>query len=661
MHGILRAYGGNLIKRRGLSPVLELHWPQPTSGDFTALRSFAAPTAASFQADAIAGATDLPSARARSGGQDRVDGLNPRSSARWPFLRNTALIAEILQFVSPASNASTPSQLWITGAKGSGASTTVQAAIGGRATTGPGVSGADTSPAGSVVVSFDCLGWSADGPESARNSDAKLLTEFCLQLRLQLASKFEDAVVDEAQIRALVRSVVDQCPDITAGIVATVEAVGSRAGLPGMLPMGTEMPQVRTVLDKHRSDPVWLVAEVSHLMATGSRRLLLVPQATALHVALAIIQRAGTSFQGSVPGPAAMSASTKEAARILLRPADCLLAAATGLAAVANRHVVLVLLGAEELTRSQRMAPRPLRASLLKTIEQRVSIVNDDTETRLRLLLHARDAFAAVRARAAGIRVICAGGWSERMAKAVFVPRFLEAEDEAGWRATWAAVGGHPAHLRLVADLLTEERRRLKEEEQKQRMAQQRSEMLKQLRPEVSADSEEKRRIAEQQEKDDSIRADAGKTWGAVESLLRRLPAALNSEVEAFEKQMRFVMGHRLLHDLRRDLQERPGETSANLVSALRALCLAKSIPAEPGSNVDADSATGYLLVLAMLDGGLLVPYWSDASKSELVVANKLTLDMLMAWTEALIDELPWKEAAACSWYLWRKQTSVEP
>lgn len=636
---------------RGLSNarprLLQLQRPQRPDACIDVSRGFAAPTQAAAAARAAAAAAAVRTRGTRPGPQraaPTASGAGPASAfkagvVRWPFLRNKALISEITQFINHAEGFSAPSQLWVTGARGSGASTTIQAAIG---STEAAISGAGAR--GASVVLFTCPGGPGSGGQDAAATDAQLLGDFCKEFRQQLASTgFGDS---EASIGAMVRTVLGLYPEAAAHILATLEALGSRSGLPGVLPSGTVPPKVRECLNKHRDDPVRLVADVSQLLATGSQRLLQVDPPSALHVALGIIAEAG-SRQLATTG-------VKEA-RVSVRPAEYLLAAAEGLAAASSRDVVLVLLGAELLTRAARMAPRPPRVALLMAIEQRLAASKESTAGRVRLLLHARDAFAAVRARAAGTRVVTADAWSEQMAKAVFVPRFLEDQDETAWQGIWSSVGGHPAHLRMVAELLVEERRILDKEKQQEEMAQQRAEMLKQLRPGMSVDAEEKRKIAEQEHKDDSLRADARKPLEAPESLLRRLPEVLGSEIASFEGQMKVVVGHRLLEELRQNFQSRPGETAADLLAALRALCAAESIPAEPTADGAAGSgATGFPLVLALMDAGLLVPKWSGAAEPGLVVANQLTRDMLLAWAEALCADLPWREAATATARTWR-------
>ena len=48
------------------------------------------------------------------------------------------------------------------------------------------------------------------------------------------------------------------------------------------------------------------------------------------------------------------------------------------------------------------------------------------------------------------------------MARAIIVPRFLEPEHSEAWHGIWGSVGGHAAHLRHVAVLIVEEKKRLK-------------------------------------------------------------------------------------------------------------------------------------------------------------------------------------------------------
>ncbi|CAJ1362155.1 unnamed protein product [Effrenium voratum] len=224
--------------------------------------------------------------------------------------------------------------------------------------------------------------------------------------RRQLAEQLGDR---EELAEECIAAVLEEHPQAGEALVATVERA-ARLGLPAALPAGTEVPACRELAQKHRTQPQRLCSSACGVLLQ-QQRLQLQP-ASRLHVALALLSEAGRR-EGGVAGAL-----------------DFLLAAAK------RSRLTLVLLRAQ-------LAPRFLQRA---------------TETRaggsLRLLAQSYDGLAALRARESGVPVLTAEEWSEEMARAIFQPRFIPEEDQRDWRAVWAAVGGHPAHLRQLAELL---------------------------------------------------------------------------------------------------------------------------------------------------------------------------------------------------------------
>jgi len=201
-----------------------------------------------------------------------------------------------------------------------------------------------------------------------------------------------------------------------------------------------------------------------------------------------------------------------------LTASQYLMAAAHGIAS--SRDVVIVFLRAEALTRPKAgRKPSALGVAFHQLIQD---IASDPASKRgVRFLFQTYDAVAAVRAREAGFPVLSADGWSQDMAKAIFQPRYLPPENKVEWNAVWAAVGGHPSHLRQVAELLVEERKMLEMQARQEEMEELRKSMQREReQPYRNPDAESFVKISEEQIKDDSFRADARQPESAAEQLL---------------------------------------------------------------------------------------------------------------------------------------------
>eukprot|EP00435_Cladocopium_sp_Y103_P044636 s1056_g12.t1 len=163
----------------------------------------------------------------------------------------------------------------------------------------------------------------------------------------------------------------------------------------------------------------------------------------------------------------------------------------------------------------------------------------------LRVLIQSYDAFASVRASESGVPVLTSDEWSHDMARAIFLPRFIPEQEAQDWPAVWEAVGGHPAHLRQLSELIVEERKVIEAERLKEEKEEEKAERHRQkLRPDRNPDAEEYLEIAKQQSRDDSFRADAKQPEGAVELVLRRLPELMKEEVDAVERQLQRFAVH---------------------------------------------------------------------------------------------------------------------
>ncbi|CAK9087376.1 Hypothetical protein (Fragment) [Durusdinium trenchii] len=363
---------------------------------------------------------------------------------RWPFLRSKSLTLELQKFAGDVQR-----ELWVTGARGSGAGTAIQAAL-----------------PNALILDM----------EQGENAMQAMLRE-------RLPEFMENK---EDLVESCIAGAFEQFPKAGTSLLATVEALVGRMGLPHALPSGTEVPQSREILEKHRTDPVSLAVHVCTLLA-GSPRLQLPPRR--LTVALALLSEVGRREGG------ASSAL------------DFLLAAAgdrlSGPLVLLRAHATPGLL---ERARGKSGPRSP------------------------RLLVQSYDGIGALRASEAGVPVLTADEWSQDMAKAIF-QRFLPEEEADDWRAVWTCVGGHAAHLRRVAELIVEERRLIEAERLREEQEEERDELRRQkLRPGRNPDAEEFLEIAKKTIRDDSFRADARTPQTAAEQLLRRLPEVFVGE-----------------------------------------------------------------------------------------------------------------------------------
>jgi len=191
----------------------------------------------------------------------------------------------------------------------------------------------------------------------------------------------------------------------------------------------------------------------------------------------------------------------------------------------------------------------------------------------------------------------------------------------------------------------------LEAERRQQEMEKQQADAMRRLRPGRSPDAEAFARQAEQQFEEDSLRADARTAAErASEALLRRLPAALDEEAAAFERQAARLLRHPLLRSFRETHAGRPGRLAAALAGALRRLC-AESGPSAPAGGL---GALDDPVLLALLDVGLFVPSWTQDSGPSVRCASCMQRMLLLAWAEALSEELPWRHWLECRWQLWR-------
>lgn len=605
---------------------------------------------------------------ARAGRPARADAARggPAAAPRrpWPFLRDQALAAGLGRCFAPGPGAK-PARLWITGSRGSGAGTAVQAAAA-RAVAaqrgadgGYSISGVRTAAA---TIIFDCqscqspVGTAGAGKTgSTVQADASslwLAHSFMDALVRQLAESFNSsAALQEQLVERLASVIAHSHEDAKSGLVAAIDAVGNRAGLAGALPVGTEMPGCREALAMYSSDPGMLVVHAANSIVAAVRRLrqAQLQPPTTVHAALLLLRDAGSRGGG---GP--------------LTSVKYLLSAAGSLAAVSGCDVLIVLLRAELLTDTPKF--QSVGLALLEAIEMCVGdsadsshrVDNGSMETgamvpcgTVRMLVQSRSGVDAARAEASGVDVLTADAWSEEMARAVFMPRYLQVEDEVTWRAIWAVIGGHAAHLRSLAEALEEQRFEMEQARVGEEAAKLRAEALLQFRPERSPDSEMKQKQAELEHQEDSVRADARAPPSAPEALLRRLPEVFADDISVFEQQVAAFVGHPLLSAIREAHTDRPGLLVAELCGPILGLC------ARPAVTVPAPRDCGGLgfladpFLLALLDAGLLVPMWCDGG-AQVVVANELTRSLLLAWVDALCEGLSWWAWIECRFRLWR-------
>lgn len=526
-----------------------------------------------------------------------------------------------------------------------------------RAATGgaSGVGGGAGAASGLVVL-FDCSTISGVAPSRSLAADLAAAVQIQLAEQLQVAAAAQASLIEAAARSALLRH-----PGLGEALATVVASLGSRAGLPGTVAQGSELPRCREAAIRLRGDPLGLLVLASEELAAGGAQQLLVRPPTALHAALALLREAVTHTSGA-------SGARASASRAASGQASVSLAAARGMAEASGRSVVVALLRAEALTRAQSGS---VAAGLLEALEVEAAVGSPGVPAgagaaspgTLRLLLQTCDGVAAARAReAARAEVLSVDEWPEEMARAIFVPRFLAAADEAAWRAVWRAVGGHAAHLRHVAELLGDERQLLAMQRAEVELERRREEVLTGIRPEGSSDAMAKAAEAQRQHEEDSWRADArGRPLKAEESLAQRLvPELLEGELGEFETQVTAFARHPLVTDWGAGLGG-AGRAAARLQAALQPLCAAgpEGVDAPPGGLGSLSDP----ILLALLDVGLLVPKWTGgpATGERLALANQLARALLLSWAEAQQAALPWQERLVCSWSLWRASAASHP
>merc|ERR1712151_709317 len=91
------------------------------------------------------------------------------------------------------------------------------------------------------------------------------------------------------------------------------------------------------------------------------------------------------------------------------------------------------------------------------------------------------------------------------------------------------------------------------------------------------------------------------------------------------------------------------GRCVVEITMSLRVICM------RPCTTLPADGigALKDPLLLALLDVGFLTPKWTGLAGPRLVLANKLTRSLLLAWADAQCAELPWRQRVECHWWLW--------
>lgn len=556
---------------------------------------------------------------------------------RWPFLRSKVLSSELGRFLAPsgATEGSSGSVLWVTGAQGSGAGTAVQAAIAGA-----------TKASGNVPLcaSVDCSSASSSSSSSSPEglTTQKLFRRFEDSVRQQVAQQLADTKNSSALIRAAVDAVLERYPEAVSALAGAVEVAGSRKGMRGALPPGTELPGWREFLAKHGQEPQELVAAVSAAIVAALPRQSPLRPHTQLNAALVLLREAGARSEPGGSGDRQLPGST-----------EYLLTAARGLAAATQTSLAVAILRAEVLEQ------KPETAALMRSLcaaAAEAEKASDSSQGSLRLLVQSRDVVAAARAREEGATVLTADEWSEEMAKAIFLPRFMPSDDVVGWRGVWTAVGGHPAHLRRIGEVLFEEKLKQERARMEEEKAKKQQEENRKYRPKRSQDAEEFGKIAEQQHEEDSFRWDARDANNThVEKLLRRLPEALAEEVSELESKVSAFARHPCLRPLQEAHAGSPGPLASALAGGVRELCWAPGGVPTPEGGVGAIADP---IQLALLDVGLLVPKWSDSSGPRVVIANQMARTVLLAWAEALCADLPLTARLQCRLQLWRRGPS---
>merc|ERR1719468_1174837 len=90
------------------------------------------------------------------------------------------------------------------------------------------------------------------------------------------------------------------------------------------------------------------------------------------------------------------------------------------------------------------------------------------------------------------------------------------------------------------------------------------------------------------------------------------------------------------------------GPVDSHVIS-LRKLCMERGPICQTSINEMTDP-----IVMALLDVGILVPVGGSVGLLRVDFANKLTRSLLLAWTDAHLEELPWQQRLQCRWLLWQ-------
>jgi len=585
---------------------------------------------------------------------------------RWPFLRSRALLAELGNFLAPGCVSERAGQevgvqhriLWVTAPAGSGASTAIQVALqavaqpsGGANARTPSSSSTST-PLPPLTAVLDCQASLEAAPEApagspvrsshsmaAGHSTAQILSAFELTLRMQVPEQATATSSESAS--KIAQYVLRRYPEAAQGIKSSATALGTRAGLPGAVARGTELaPQWKEANEKHGGDPVAFATAMANIVASVPGKQLLLKPPTPVAALFALLRDAGVRLD-----------STQGLSSMVPRSTMYLLAATKGAAEVEGRDIAVVLLRSELLGRS---------AQGHEFLEHLTKVTSETTGGKgkgsLRLILQSRDGVAACRAKEElNATVLTADEWPEEMARAVMQPRFLDAEETAVWSGLWDSVGGHPAHLKRVAELVHEEKMLMAKEMLEEQQQQQRQQLAAGMRPQMSQDAEEWAARSTAQKMEDSWRHDVkGVSETPSDRLMRRLPQAMQNEVQEFENQVKSFGEHPYL----RIFLESAGGSAGALTSLARRvdeLCKAGS------AGVPVNGKIGDVqdpLLLALLDVGLASPRWDSEGKARVAVAPKLARSTLSAWVETLLAEQPLLSRLQCRLALWSSSSS---
>lgn len=459
------------------------------------------------------------------------EGLEP---FRWPRLRQKAIASKLDDFFLSRVRSRS---VWVAGAEGSGAATAVESAFVQHAHSKPGV----------LAVMVDC----------EAEEGAVRVIERALEQELPDQLNSDDVLVAEALVQRVVTQYGSSAVD---ALLAAAESVQSRTGLAGVLPRGTEVAGCQKLFAEHREDVPKLISRLASAIATSVSRQGVRPSVT--RTAMAFVKNAGSRDKHTV---------------------EFLLAATAGWAGKVGRDVFLVLLRAEVLTRVQ---------SNRATMSSLEACALEPPGSGVRLLLQSRDGVAVARAMANGSEVVTIDQWSEDMARAIFVPRFLPADKEKAWKAIWALVGGHPAHLRRLAEFLHDGRRRAVMSDAKQQLS-----LLRQVNTEEFPGAKDQKQLSDELDTVDDVRIDARGHQDPDEMLLRRFPEVFTEEIAAFEQKVSSFIRHPALHDWRS--AGRPGRLAATVVEPLRSLCASSFVVVPEGVGNIADP-----VMIALLDVG---------------------------------------------------------